>query len=239
MRIKPSEDSKTKFAPGQKNSFGLAPGPEFSCPGATDGEGGCWMENGRKTCYVWKLSLFRKSMSQNLKHNFDILSGCSGAQRVELLENEFKRFLYSCENAGERFYRLHWSGDIFSPSYAKDLMFAAARVPEMTFWNFTRNFDPGVIRAIVESKPPNLVQYLSADDVNMKAALKTYKAFPGVFAMSYMGESKAEFEKQWASVSDKPVRDCPSNRKHGKVDYLCKKCKMCLKGECVFFKTRK
>ena len=33
--IKPSSDRKTEFYPGQKNTFGLLPGREGTCPGCT------------------------------------------------------------------------------------------------------------------------------------------------------------------------------------------------------------
>jgi len=238
--IKPTEDSKTKFVPHQRNTFGMAPGPEWSCPFATTGPGGCWSDGKKKTCYVWKLAQFRKKMRENLENNFNLLSSCKGKRRIEILVHEFRRFQF--ENGTEgKFYRLHWSGDIFSPDYAEDLMKACGEVPEVTFWNFTRNFDQDVVEKIVKHKPENLVQYLSADAVNVGRALDVYKEHPDVFSMSYMGDSLEPFEKLWdeAGFGDKPIRQCPSNFEHSSVEYMCKKCKTCLKGICVFFKTRK
>jgi hypothetical protein len=233
-RIRPSEDAKTKFSEGQRNSFGLTPGPEGSCPMATSGPGGCWSNGRCKTCYVWKLAQFRMNMKNNLDHNFELLKSCRGKKRVGILVGEFRRFLYECGN-DDRFYRLHWSGDIFSASYARDLMEAVSEVPEVEFWNFTRNFRKDVVSCIRKLKPDNLVQYLSADACNLDRALEVYAENPETFAMSYMGHSKGPFAERW----DGPVMDCPANRKHRGIEFMCRKCRMCLKGKCVFFKIRK
>ena len=238
--IRPSEDAKTKFKPHQRNTFGMAPGPQGSCPFATTGPGGCWEDGGRKTCYVWRLSQFRSRMRENLEHNHAVLRSCKGKKRIEILVREFRRFFYENGTDG-KFYRLHWSGDIFSPDYAEDLMKACSEVPEVTFWNFTRNFDPETIEAICRHKPENLVQYLSADAVNAGRAMEIFKDHPYLFSMSYMGDSPEPFAKAWkeAGFDCWPIRQCPANFKHRGIEYMCKKCKMCLKGECVFFKTRR
>lgn len=236
--LKPSEDSKTKFRPGQKNTFGLTPGPEGSCPWATSGKGGCWADGKCKICYAWRLSQFRKNTKAVLDGNFELLKSYKGKARIGILVQEFRRFLYE-GGKGDKFYRLHWSGDIFSPDYAKDLMLACKEVPEVKFWNFTRNFDPKVLNAIAKYKPDNLVQYLSADAVNLDMAMKAYEKYPGVFAMSYMGDSVEPFEKTWTKTAGRTIHSCPSNFKHTSVEFMCKKCKMCLKGSCVFFKTRR
>jgi len=238
--IRPSEDAKTKFKPRQRNTFGMMPGPEFSCPFATSGPGGCWSDGKKKTCYVWRLTQFRKKMRENLEHNFEVLKSCRGRKRIDILIREFLRFWYE-DGTDEKFYRLHWSGDIFSPDYAEDLMKACAEVPEITFWNFTRNFDPKVIEAIDKHKPENLVQYLSADAVNIGRALEIYKEHPNVFSMSYMGDSLEPFEELWKKPGNgcEPIHQCPSNSPHSSIEFMCKKCKTCLSGKCVFFKTRK
>lgn len=237
--IRPSEDAKTKFCKDQKNSFGMAPGPEKSCPGATNGPGGCWSDGRCKVCYVWKFMQFRKNLRTNLEWNWELLSGCKGKKRVELLVHEFKRFLYDCGPEG-KFYRLHWSGDIFSPSYARDLLAAIEEVPEVTFWNYTRNFDPAVVREFRRNKPANLVQYLSLDVVNIARGMKVYAKNRDLFCTSYMGTEKKPFEDALRKVDAAPVVfDCPGNRKHTGVEYMCKKCKMCLSGKSVFFRTRR
>ena len=56
--IKPTDDRKTQAYRGQKNTFGLLPGKldcGGTCPGATDGPGGCQEKpRGRQiaVCYV-------------------------------------------------------------------------------------------------------------------------------------------------------------------------------------------
>jgi len=178
-------------------------------------------------------------MRLKLDGNYELLLNCSGKDRVKLLVNEFTRFLCEC-GEDDRFYRLHWSGDFFSADYARDVMKACKEIPEVRFWNFTRNFDKDVVRCIRRYKPDNLVQYLSADPCNVRRALQVYTENPETFAMSYMGENAAPFAALWKAAGQRSkIMPCPSNFKHNTVEYMCKKCRMCLKGKCVHFRTRR
>lgn len=229
-QIRPSEDSKTKFSKSERNTFGLPPGPPpgGSCPGATCGRGGCWLDCGSPVCYAWRLTRFRPAAAKVLEHNMKLLKSCSGRDRVDILVREFLRFKYG---DGGKFYRLHWSGDFFSAAYARDLMEACSKVPDVTFWNFTRNFSEPVVAAIAEHKPDNVVQYVSADAVNLEQAAKTAEKFPGTFKFSYMGACKPE--------GFPGLKDCPANFPHkNAIEFMCSKCRMCLKGRPVFFRTR-
>lgn len=226
-RIRPSEDSKTKFSERERNTFGTLPGPQGTCPCATCGPGGCWTEDGMHVaCYAHRFMQFRPSIRGNLEHNTRLLKACSGKERVELLKEEFLRFRYG---DGGRYYRLHWSGDIFSAAYARDLMRACEAVPDVKFWNFTRNFRKDVVQQLVSNMPENVVQYVSADAVNLEEAVATTKAWPTLLKFSYMGHEPPAGIKLYA---------CPANSHSKPVEFMCKNCRMCLKGLPVFFRTR-
>ena len=92
----PTADSKTRFYLNQKNTYGLLPGPEGSCRGATTTEGGCWhCPEGKKlqTCYVANMMNLRPRIRAVLQHNLDVLlkAGTITAMR-DIMIAEFQRF---------------------------------------------------------------------------------------------------------------------------------------------------
>ena len=154
--LKPSNDIKTRFYPGQKNTLGLLhgkPDQGGTCPGATTGPGGCaFCKEGCKsvTCYVDHLIKYRPAIGNVLRHNTKLLKTGSYAQCLQLLDAEFTRF----ERADARkrnadpeyvaaqpqaWYRLHWAGDVFDGKYAKALADAMKMHPTTMFWGYTRS----------------------------------------------------------------------------------------------------
>ena len=180
--LKPSADQKTRFRPGQKNTFGLLPGPEGSCPGATTGTGGCWYRApGRKThtCYVDNLMNFRPAIRQLLTHNLEILKAAETVEGMTaVLDREFTRFhdaeIRHQRSTGDRtplWYRIHWSGDFFNLDYARAVNAAIQRHPGINFWGYTRVFD--AIPILKDLK--NLTLYISLDPVNCDRGLLAYE----------------------------------------------------------------
>jgi len=174
--IKPSEDRKVRARSGQKNTFGILPGRDGSCPGATRGCGGCESPaEGNKTpvCYVYGLMRAYSGVRGVLEHNTRELKAADRAGMADLLKREFERFAAAEARArvpGSA-YRIHWSGDIFSRTYAEALVDAMREFPAIKFWCYTRSIPYGVLLA---QRLDNLSMYLSLDKVNLYAGLRGY-----------------------------------------------------------------
>jgi hypothetical protein len=174
-QLSPSGDRKTRFRPSQKNTFGLLPGLQGSCPGATVGAGGCMQaEKGRKmpTCYVVNLMKAYPGVSAILQRNTDLIKRANQQEKTQLLTDEFERFrkLELKKPEPKLYYRLHWSGDVYDLEYARALRDAMTQFPDILFWGYTRCF----FAAPVLLEAPNLKLYLSLDPVNARTGLRTY-----------------------------------------------------------------
>ena len=237
-----SNDSKTRAYPGQRNTFGLLPGPASSgfglpmsgtCPGATFGPGGCMeIRPGRKCpiCYVHKLIGFRKNITAGLARNTELLRNADKAGMVGLLSAEFARFKKADDRhgqAGTCNYRLHWSGDIFSATYADALVEAMALFPDINFWGYTRSLSEYPKFA----NSANCKFYLSVDDVNFKQGYPIYQSLSGNPNMSiaYLRETKPDGLE---------LSPCPAD--NGSIPHVgaCHRCRQCMRGAPVWFKTR-
>lgn len=183
--LKPTCDRKTKFWQNQKNTFGLLPGKDGTCPGCTTGPKGCWhLAPGRRThtCYVDALMQCYTGIRGVLEHNTRLLREADIAAKIRLLDAEFARFEadeakhHVATGEPERLiYRIHWSGDMFDADYAKALGMAMTKHPRISFWSYTRSFD--LLEHVVTV--PNLVQYLSLDPENVDQGLLAYERFNG------------------------------------------------------------
>lgn len=194
LALKPSSDRKVRNRKTQKNTFGLSPGINGTCPAATIGCGGCMhAQNGKKlpTCYVYPLMSAFPGVSGVLEHNTKLLMLSDLDGMVDLLTREFERFQQqeSRSRNGGRHYRLHWSGDIFNQDYAYALGIAMQKFPDIQFWTYTRSFHYGVMLA---ERTPNLITYLSLDKVNVYPGLRCYfdnragDGFEGRLRIAYM-----------------------------------------------------
>lgn len=239
--LRPSSDRKVRLYPTQKNSFGTTPGlPKDggTCPQATTGEGGCaYIKPKRKnpTCYVVGLMKAYKGVKGVLDHNRDVVKGCDTIEELtEVFDSEFKRFRYTERARGNTTmlnYRIHWSGDIPDKPYARALADAIMANPEINFWNYTRStFAIPILAGI-----PNLRQYLSVDPDNREEMLEVYEKWRhhGNIHLAWMGKTNPYKD------GDFPHRlvACPVDEKKMELEGGCHKCKLCLKGKDVFFRT--
>ena len=234
--LKPTADSKTWAYPNQRNSLGLSPGPICkggTCPGCTVGAGGCWdRPGGRKTavCYVDGLLRARPGVKDALAYNTNLLRSADYERKVYLLLKEFLRFAKECHKAGvEPKYRLHWSGDVFNEEYAWALREAITDCYFITFWNYTRAFN--VVPILLG--PPNLRLYLSLDKVNFEAGLPIYQKYKSKgLCLSVMSEEKPKLP------AGETCTACPVDVKRLPLEGACHKCRMCLSGKNIWFKTK-
>lgn len=228
--IKPTCDRKTKGWKGQKNTYGLFPadGCNGTCPGATKGPGGCLnLSNGRYDCYVFKIMRIYKGVENSLLNNTTVLRMADFNGKKDILRTEFNRFRTAELKRTEPrlFYRLHWSGDIFDREYAKALAAVIQEFPDIKFWGYTRSFE--FAEELVDI--PNLVMYLSIDAVNREAGLALAARRPGKFALAYLAEVQP----------DKSYLPCPVDSKKMALEEACQKCKICISGHKVWFKTKR
>lgn len=253
--LKPTCDRKTRFWPGQKNTYGLMPGPAGTCPGATVGCGGCsQIRAGRKlpTCYVFNVMAAYRAVGPALQHNTTLLKTSNHDDRVQLLTQEFERFRKSelKRPAPKLFYRLHWSGDVYDDDYADSLIEAMLQFPDVTFWNYTRSLD---LAPELADNVPNLEQYMSLDAINFEKGMDIYVKWlrtprhqdPNLHVcyMSPEDDFQARYAECRTRHPDWPetpviLRACPVDEKKMETDGACAKCMKCLRGTPVWFKTK-
>ena len=263
--LKPTSDRKTRFYSTQQNTFGLMPGPiegGGTCPGCTQLEGGCWFTpKGRKTptCYVAGLLGAYKGVRGILEHNTALLRGAGPVRMLELLSGEFTRFEAAEAKRAKRlstvpfrYYRLHWSGDLFSRTYTQCLAEAMAQHPDTKFWTYTRSF--AFVPELTHCS--NLMLYLSADPVNVQAATECYLQNGGTtnpnLAIAYMAKRndfhsevgvKAAFTSKGMDERDANkivMGACPVDLKKLALEEGCAKCARCTQAGCnrhVWFRT--
>lgn len=231
-KLKPSADRKVWAYKNQKNTFGLLPGPEGTCPGATLGPGGCRtiVKPGRPDCYVYRMMSIYKGVRGVLEHNTDLLKNATFEEQVELLNEEFKRFREVAKNnlvCADK-YRLHWSGDIFDRQYAEALRAALLTNQDIQFWTYTRTFDVIDVFEDVD----NLQLYLSLDACNVQEGLDAYdKHRRATLHLCYMGDDPPQLSESFIG--------CPVDSGQLALEGACQKCKLCLRGRNIWFKTKR
>ena len=260
--LKLSHDRKVRYYNNQKNSLGLLPGPEGTCPYATQGEGGCWnVPHKRKlyTCYVDKCMTLYPNVRGLLEHNTNLLKNANTATQTELLNNTFEVFktkeynktLKDNSQGSEKSrlnFRLHWAGDIYDRSYAVALRDAMLNHKDIFFWMYTRSFPWVPILKDVN----NLSLFLSLDHQNINQGLETYcqNKWPNL-KIAYMAPEddwQTQLKKLTGFTSEElkilrriKLTPCPVDT--GKMELVesCIKCKLCLRNDKkihIWFKTK-
>ena len=224
-KLTQSDNSKVKFKPNHRNTFGLNFGlPENggTCPGATQGKGGCLdVRDGRKrpTCYMAKVTQIYKAVGNILQKNTDLLRDKSREDMAQVLKNTFQDFVDRNEEK-YWYYRLTYSGDVFSEDFAYAVVDACKAFPKVKFWVYTRSHD--YVKILVGA--PNLAVYLSVDPINLDTGRKIYNGLREQYnnvGLAYLGPPVDDGTRYVA---------CPET--HGKIqntDKLgaCAKCKLC------------
>ena len=230
--LKPSADRKVWAYKNQKNTVGLLPGPEGTCPGATIGPGGCRVVGGgRPACYVYKVMSIYKGVRAVLAHNTKLLMEAGPEEQVRLLNAEMERFKTVSRNAFTHAdkYRLHWSGDIFDQQYADSLRAMMITHSDITFWTYTRSFE----FVTTFEDVTNLQLYLSLDDCNMQEGFELYnKVKWSNLHLCVMSGAPPE-------IAGESFLGCPVDSGKVPLEGACQRCMLCLKGYDIWFKTKK
>lgn len=225
VSLTPSDNSKVKFKPNHRNTFGLnfgLPANGGTCPGATEGKGGCLdVRDGRlrPTCYMAKITQIYKGVGHVLQGNTDKLLNKPRDEMTQILKNTFQAFVDKNSDK-DLYYRLLYSGDVFSEDFAEAIVAACKAYPQVKFWVYTRSHSYAKI--LVQAQ--NLAVYLSVDPVNMASGMEAYDKLKDTYnniGLAYLGPP-----------ADNGVKFVACPETHGKIANTdkagaCSKCKLC------------
>ena len=221
-----SDNSKLKFKPNHKNTFGLnfgLPSNGGTCVGATSGAGGCLdVRTGRKreTCYMAKITEIYKAVGPVLQKNTDLVVNQSYIRMVEVLTNTYQNFVD--KNKKEHwFFRLFYSGDVFSEDFAKAVAESCSKFPEVRFWIYTRSHQ----FAHILVQAPNLAVYLSVDPVNIENGIKIYKDLKhkhNNIGIAHLGKPASEINERFVGCPETSGKIANTNKRGA-----CAVCKLC------------
>jgi hypothetical protein len=224
-----SDNRKTKFFSGHKNTFGLRTGlPKYggTCPSATFGEGGCLCGRGAKgepTCYAAKLRRIYPNYGKTEDHNTDLLLNATYEEMVIIIRNTVMKWLL---NGGHKkqYFRLHMGGDFFNETYTRAWKHVIDEWPLVKFWTYTRSMF--ALPILADCK--NLSLYLSCDPANAEEVRKAYEPYKNYnnVAVAWMGNSFPE-----AVLNDRKYLKCPEvakKLKSTKTEGACSRCRACI-----------
>lgn len=216
-------------APRIANALGL-PGM-VTCPGRTP--------TCTRDCYAVNLEKIYRGVSAVLEGNLKALLEAGTVDGMAaLLAAMVDSFLADCDRverrtgtAVDRVFRIHWDGDFFSLDYAAAWRRVIADRPEVTFWCYTRSFDPSKLDVLpVLEGLPNLKLYLSADRDNVTAAAAARRRAPWTL-WAYLADT---FQAGRDALSGSRAYACPENG--GRIPLIsdrgsaCARCGVCIEG---------
>jgi hypothetical protein len=207
------------------NTFGLASGKAYSCPGETNVCG--------SICYSGALENLFPAVATNMLHNFNTLKDCTTDEMHALLYP----MIWEFEAASNRrhlplIYRIHWDGDFFNTRYISAWLRVINAFPNIQFWVYTRNATAAV--AIHKNAATNVSLYFSTDNHN-KTIGEMLKRVYGI-RLAYLADTFSEAQAQLKEITGKPGARCPEQTKQ--IPMISEKgsaCNVC--GLCVFGKA--
>jgi len=228
-KLELSCNSKTKFSKYGKNTFGLMfglPKNGGTCPGATCGKGGCLdTRDGlkRQTCYMVKVVQIYKGVGEVLTRNTNLLKDKTVDEQTEIIRNTISQFVKKTP-ADQLYFRLNYSGDLFSEDTAKAWAVVMKEFPNVRFWTYTRSHDFIVPLLGIN----NLSLYLSCDPSNYEETLLLFNKYKDKYpnlGLAYMGNNPPSLEG-----SDRFIV-CPetSGKLKNTIDKgACASCRICI-----------
>lgn len=240
FKIKLSADRKVQQVKREKNSFGI---PAIkTCPGSTEAcIAVCYATSG-----FFRMPNAKKMYQDNFVQLKTMIS--AGEKGIEIAANEFVKQIKK-EVKGNIF-RWNIGGDIFKPEYLEIQVRVAEKMPDITFWTYTRSFDEVVewyqkYNRGENAVPKNFKLNLSFDRFNIerkeKGVLATKRSPYNI--PTYMGplESKPFVEKE---LSQYKWITCPVDIGKLPLQSGCVKCKLCfadnMKGKIgIYFPIKK
>jgi hypothetical protein len=220
-----SSASKVAEYPGRKNAFSLPAGK--TCPFATPTcAAGCYAKKGR-----FRFTPVTEAYAQNL----------SALRRAATAPNMAKLLIDAMGGHTFKKFRIHVSGDFYSPTYTDAWRMACAKFPDREFWAYTRSTDTRVLDILASI--PNMSMNLSCDRDNWMEMLALAPRYPA-FKLCYysLGEKPDDklydHDPELVVFVDHSVRgsklfrgNCPAELGHRggiPIEGACIKCQRCL-----------
>lgn len=222
-----AHNGKTKFYKSHNNTVGLMfgrPAQGGTCPGSTLGCGGCLeVKDGRKnmTCYMKKLVIAYPALGPTLTGNTDLLVGKTESQMVEVLTATVEAFKKK-DKGRAPFFRLHYSGDFFSKTYAQAWTKVIRAYPDIHFWTYTRSID--LVPFLVGI--PNFSVYISSDPVNREKAIKMYQKYEKTH--KNLGICMMSDTEEIPGIKFVTCPETSGKLKNTPERGACAKCRMCI-----------
>lgn len=206
------------WIPTTPNSFGLPPGE--TCPGKTEF---C------ESCYAFG-SIRSKGVKEMLDSNLALLESLEDQEStIAYLSEMVERYTEAAAANGvgeqDRVFRVHWSGDFYSVTYAEAWAQTIRRFPDVRFWAYTRSFHEPIDVVPTLDGIENLELFLSVDSGNVHDVPERYQHIRR--ANSAVDVIHAE---QIARDEAKTIT-CPENLDRLKLmqdgEGACIKCRLC------------
>jgi hypothetical protein len=218
--LKLTNNSKVRFKNNHYNTFSLNPGHTDeggTCPGSTNGEGGC-----RSKCYDKTLRRIYNGYREVEEHNTSLLINAPAYQLKKIIDRSI--LSWKLDNPDSLNFRIHTGGDFFNRKYTFAWRDAINKHDDVQFWTYTRSMF--AVPILVHCS--NLSLYISCDPVNQKEAIATYRAHSKHknLAVAWMGnELPLKFPK------DRQLLICPEVTGKIKKDKnigACSRCRACI-----------
>jgi hypothetical protein len=218
-KIKLTNNSKVRFHKKHYNTFSLTQGLPInggSCPGATEGEGGCL-----GVCYDCNLRKLYKAYAAVEDKNLALIKGKSEEEIYQILKSTIDDWKVTTGKL-KPYFRLHTGGDMYSLEYANAWARVIKENPGVHFWTYTRS----LFAVPVLSDCSNLTLMLSCDPVNKTEVLQVYDKYKSYsnLAVAWMGNDPPE-------LTDKAMLVCPEitkKLKNTKDIGACARCRACI-----------
>lgn len=176
------------------------------------------------TCYAGKGFYRMPSVvnAQSARFTWTRESMRSASGRIAWV-NTLYRAIYQTRELGEVYFRVHDSGDMFSPSYAACWVELCVRLPKVKFWIPTRAWQ--------QPRRDNLLHVMSESD-GVMAQLVTMASLPNVTvrpsALNFGDVAPKVAGLHAGTTADsQTARQCPAHLQ----DNQCGKCRICWNGK--------
>lgn len=170
-----------------KAAFGLASGPECSCPGATN-----YCAN---DCYSMSIEGNMIVVGEKMRRNLAVLQLASPEAQARYVDDILKGYIQRCEKRNvpesRRIFRWHWAGDVFSHNYAAAIAEGFRNNPGVKGAIYTRTYQEDFNVVPILKGIDNLNLYLSVDQDNWRRALEVYSEDPKSIRLAFLGEDYA------------------------------------------------
>jgi hypothetical protein len=219
--LKLTNNSKVRFKAYHYNTFSINQGHPSrggTCPGCTQGKGGC-----EDVCYDATLTRIYKNYARVEEQNTALVIDKSRKDIFKILDKTISRWEEE-QGENQKYFRIHTGGDFFNEAYALAWKDTIESHKKIHFWTYTRSLF--AVPILAELK--NITLYLSCDEVNIEDVLEVYKKYKRKknIGLAYMGNQlPLNFPK------DRFTLVCPEvsgKLKNSKDIGACSRCRACI-----------